>query len=163
MTMSDAQVAADWELAKLVHELDTQSYARQRERVGKLGLTIGQASALRELTGPMTLKELAVRMGCEPSNAIVVIDQLESQQLVERRPHPTDRRAKQLLLTPGGTERQRQLLEALRDEEPILTGLTQQERDTLQVLLQRAISRTDVTQRATTTRSREPRTARTVR
>jgi len=141
MTMSDARVAADWELAKLVHELDTQSYARQRERVGKLGLTIGQASALRELTGPMTLRELAVRMACEPSNAIVVIDQLESQQLLERRPHPTDRRAKQLMLTPDGAERREKLLESLRGEEPLLTGLTQQEQDMLQDLLQRALSR----------------------
>ena len=141
MTMSDARVAADWELAKLVHELDTQSYARQRERVGKLGLTIGQASALRELTGPMTLRELAVRMACEPSNAIVVIDQLESQQLLERRPHPTDRRAKQLMLTPDGAERREKLLESLRGEEPLLTGLTQQEQDTLQDLLHRALSR----------------------
>jgi MarR family transcriptional regulator, organic hydroperoxide resistance regulator len=141
MTMSDSQVAADWELAKLVHELDMQHNARQRERVGKLGLTIAQASALRELTGPMTLRELAVRMGCEPSNAIVVIDYLEGQQLVERRPHPTDRRAKQLMLTPEGAERREQLLESLRGEEPLLIGLTQQEQDTLQDLLQRALSR----------------------
>jgi DNA-binding MarR family transcriptional regulator len=141
MTMSDAQVAADWELGKLVHELDTQSCARQRERVGKLGLTIGQASALRELTGPMTLKELAVRMACEPSNALVIIDQLESQHLLERRPHPTDRRAKQLMLTPDGVKRREKLLESLRGEEPLLTGLTQQEQDTLQDLLLRALSR----------------------
>lgn len=53
----------------------------------------------------MTLSELAVRMSCEPSNATVVIDKLESQRLIERRPHPSDRRAKQLLLTPEGAER----------------------------------------------------------
>jgi DNA-binding MarR family transcriptional regulator len=141
MATSDAQVAADWELAKLVHELDTQLNAWQRERVGKLGLTIGQASALRELTGPMTLRELALRMGCEPSNAIVVIDHLESQHLLERRPHPTDRRAKQLILTPEGARRQERLLESLTAEELLLTGLTQQEQDTLQDLLQRALSR----------------------
>lgn len=139
--MSDSQVAADWELAKLVHELDTQNSALQRERVGKLGLTIGQASALRELTEPMTLKNLAVRMGCEPSNALVVIDQLESQQLLERRPHPTDRRAKQLMLTPDGVERREQLLKSLRGEEPLLSVLTRQEQDALQDLLQRALAR----------------------
>lgn len=141
MAMSDAQVAADWELSKLVHELDTQSYARQRERVGRLGLTIGQASALRELTGPMTLKELAVQMGCEPSNALPIIDQLESQHLLERRPHATDRRAKQLLLTPAGVKRRAELLESLRGEPLLLAGLTQQEQDTLQDLLLRALSR----------------------
>ncbi|WP_433510318.1 MarR family winged helix-turn-helix transcriptional regulator [Nonomuraea sp. CA-143628] len=141
MTMSDSQVAADWELAKLVHELDLQNNARQRERVGSLGLTIAQASALRELTGPMTMRELAERMGCEPSNATVVIDNLESQQLLERRPHPTDRRAKQLMLTPEGAERREKLLESLRGEELLMTGLTQQQQDALQDLLQQAISR----------------------
>ena len=140
MTMTDPQVAADWELGKLVHELDLQNNARQRERVGKLGLTVAQASALRELTGPMTMRELAERMTCEPSNATVVIDHLESQRLLERRPHPTDRRAKQLMLTPDGAERRERLLTSLRDEEPLLKGLTQQEQDTLQDLLRRALT-----------------------
>lgn len=141
MTMSDAQVAADWELGKLVHELDTQSYARQRRRLSKLDLTIGQASALRELTTPLTLKELAVRMGCEPSNALVVIDQLEKQQLLERRPHPTDRRAKQLTLTGEGIKRREGLLESLREEEPLLIGLSVEEQAVLEGLLRRALTR----------------------
>ena len=141
MTMSDSQAAADWELAKLVHELDTQSYARQRDRVSKVGLTIGQASALRELTAPMTLKELAVQMGCEPSNALPIIDQLEKEQLLERRPHPTDRRAKHLMLTAAGVEYREKLLASLRGDEPLLTELNQQDKATLQDLLERALGR----------------------
>ena len=140
MTMSDVQAAADWELGKLVHELDMQNNARMRERVTRLALTTAQASALRELTGPMTMGELAGQMACEPSNATVVIDKLESQRLIERRPHPTDRRAKQLMLTPEGAGLRERLLELLT-EEPLLTGLTQQEQDMLQDLLQRALSR----------------------
>ena len=140
MAMSDAQAAADWELGKLVHELDMQNNARMRERVARLGLTTAQASALRELTGPMTMGELAGQMACEPSNATVVIDKLESQRLIERRPHPTDRRAKQLMLTPEGAGLRERLLELLT-EEPLLTGLTQQEQGMLQDLLQRALSR----------------------
>ncbi|MEV0790039.1 MarR family transcriptional regulator [Kribbella sp. NPDC050459] len=141
MTMSDSQAAADWELAKLVHELDMQSAARHRERVSKVGLTIGQASALRELTAPMTLKELAVQMGCEPSNALPIIDQLEREQLLERRPHPTDRRAKHLELTAAGVEYREKLLVSLRGDEPLLTGLTKEEKATLQDLLERALGR----------------------
>ncbi|MET9090136.1 MarR family transcriptional regulator [Streptomyces sp. NPDC004237] len=139
MTTSNSQAAAWWELGKLVHELDMQNNSRLRERVAKIGLTVGQASALRQLTGPMTLSELAARMGGEPSNAIVVIDKLESQRLVERRPHPTDRRSKQLSLTPEGAEQRETLLKLLH-EEPLATGLTEQEQDTLQDLVQRAIS-----------------------
>jgi DNA-binding MarR family transcriptional regulator len=139
MTTTDAQVTRWWELSTLVHELDLQNNARLRERVARIGLTIAQASALRALAAPTTLRELAARMKCEPSNAIVVIDKLEDQQLIERRPHPTDRRAKQIHLTPQGSQHRDRLLTLLR-EAPLSTGLTEQEQDLLQSLLQRALS-----------------------
>jgi DNA-binding MarR family transcriptional regulator len=140
MTMSETQATADWELGKLVHALDMQCYARMREWVAPLGLTVAQASALREMTGPMTMRELAGQMSCEPSNATVVVDNLESHRLIERRPHPTDRRAKQLVLTPEGAELRERVLKVLA-EEPLFTGLTQPEQDTLRELLQRAVAR----------------------
>jgi DNA-binding MarR family transcriptional regulator len=143
MPMSDAEATAQWELAKLVHDLDMQMNARVRDRVAELGLTAAQASALRELTGPMTMSELAGRMSCEPSNATAVIDKLERQELIQRRPHPTDRRAKELFLTPEGVERRRKLLKILRDV-PLVTGLTGRELDTLRHALQRAISNGEV-------------------
>ncbi|MFJ3019450.1 MarR family winged helix-turn-helix transcriptional regulator [Streptomyces tendae] len=139
MTTTDVQVTRWWELSTLVHELDLQNNARLRERVARIGLTIAQASALRALTAPTTLRELAARMNCEPSNATVVIDKLEDQGLIERRPHPTDRRAKQIHLTLEGAEQRDKLLTLLR-EEPLSTGLTEQEQDVLQGLLQRALS-----------------------
>jgi DNA-binding MarR family transcriptional regulator len=78
-------------------------------------------------------------MSCEPSNATVVVDKLENQGLIERRPHPSDRRAKQLILTPDGAELRVRLLELLGEESP-LAGLTQQEQGLLHDLLQRATS-----------------------
>ena len=87
----------------------------------------------------MTMSELAERMGCEPSNATVVVDRLEGQGMLERHPHPSDRRAKQLVLTPAGTELRARLLELLSEESP-LAGLTQEERGVLHDLLQRAVS-----------------------
>jgi len=139
MPMSDSEAAAQWELAKLVHDLDMQMNGRVRDRVAELGLTVAQASALRELTGPMTMGALAGRMSCEPSNATAVIDKLERQDLIQRRPHPTDRRAKELFLTPEGVDRRKNLLKILR-EVPLVTGLSGRELDTLQHVLQRAIS-----------------------
>jgi DNA-binding MarR family transcriptional regulator len=138
MTISDAQAAAEWDLAKLVHDLDMQNNARMRERIAKLGITTAQAAALREMTGPMTMTELAALMSCEPSNATFVVDKLEHQQLIERRPHPTDRRAKQLTLTPEGAELRERLLK-VTTEQPLFVGLTKNERGALQDLLQRAI------------------------
>jgi DNA-binding MarR family transcriptional regulator len=139
MPMSDTEATAQWELAKLVHDLDLQMNARMRDHVAELGLTVAQASALRELTGPMTMSELADRMSCEPSNATAVIDNLERHKLVERRPHPTDRRAKQLTLTPEGAKQRKKLLKVLSDVRHVV-GLTAREQDALRDLLQQAIA-----------------------
>jgi DNA-binding MarR family transcriptional regulator len=143
MALSNAQAAMQWELGKLVHELDMQMAAYARVRVVELGLTVAQASALRELTEPMTMSELAVRMSCEPSNATAVIDTLERHELVERHPHPTDRRAKLLTLTTEGTKQRKKLVKALGDVS-LVTGLTQQELNALRDLLRRALSGGDV-------------------
>jgi MarR family transcriptional regulator, organic hydroperoxide resistance regulator len=140
MTRSETQVAAERMLCGLVNGLADQIGTHLRERAAKLGLTAAQATALRELTGAMTLSELADRMSCEPSNATVVIDKLERQGLVDRRPHPSDRRAKQLVLTPEGVDLRKRLLVLLAQESP-LAGLTRQEQRQLHELLDRAITR----------------------
>jgi DNA-binding MarR family transcriptional regulator len=132
--------AAERQLCGLVNGLAHQIAEHVRERAVKLGLTAAQGTALRELSGPMTMGELAERMSCEPSNATYVIDKLENQGLLERRPHATDRRAKQLVLTPEGTELRKRLLELLSEESP-LAGLSEREQGQLQDLLNRAITR----------------------
>ncbi|MEU7133686.1 MarR family transcriptional regulator [Streptomyces sp. NPDC046261] len=136
---SQAPTAAERELCGLVNGLARRIGDHVRERAATLGLTAPQATALRELTGPMTMRELADRMSCEPSNATFVIDKLEKQGLIERRPHPTDRRAKQLVLTPEGTALREELIGLLVQESP-LAGLTYQEQDTLRGLLHRAVT-----------------------
>src|SRR6476620_11032909 len=102
-TPREPQAAAEREVCGLVNGLAQQIADHVRDRAVTLGLTAAQATALREMTGPMTMRELAERMSCEPSNATFVIDKLEKQGLVERHPHPTDRRAKRLVLTDAGT------------------------------------------------------------
>ena len=139
MTAPDPRAVAERQLCGLVNGLAGRISAHVRERAAKLGLTAAQATALRELTGPMTMSELAERMSCEPSNATPVVDKLEGQGLLERRPHPSDRRAKQLILTTDGTALRERLLELLNEESP-LAGLTQQEQGVLHDLLKRAVS-----------------------
>ncbi|HZC39724.1 MAG TPA: MarR family transcriptional regulator [Streptosporangiaceae bacterium] len=140
MAAPQARVTAERELCGLVNGLAHQISEHVRERATRLGLTAAQATALRELTGPMTTSELAERMSCEPSNATFVIDKLEKQQLVERRPHPTDRRARQLVLTPEGSTLRDKLLALLEQDSP-LAGLSAREQDSLHNLLQRARTR----------------------
>lgn len=88
----------------------------------------------------MTMRDLAERMSCEPSNATFVVDKLEKQGLIERRPHPTDRRAKQLGLTTKGGKLREQLLELLVEDSP-LAGLSPKQQGTLHDLLERALTR----------------------
>ncbi|MGW0479362.1 MarR family winged helix-turn-helix transcriptional regulator [Nonomuraea sp. NPDC003214] len=134
----ETQAQADRELCGLISGLAKQIEAHVRVRAAALGLTASQGVALRELTGPMTLRELAERMSCEPSNATFVADRLEEQGYLERHPHPGNRRAKQLVLTPSGAELRERLLGLLAEESP-LAPLSAEEQDALQRLLARAV------------------------
>lgn len=138
MTNPEPRTVAERELCGLVNGMAHQIAEHVRQRALRLGLTAPQATALRELTGPMTMRELAERMSCEPSNATFVVDKLEKRELLERRPHPTDRRAKRLVLTSRGTALREQLLELLGEDSP-LAGLTQEDQETLRRLLERAV------------------------
>ncbi|MCP2338193.1 MarR family winged helix-turn-helix transcriptional regulator [Actinomadura rupiterrae] len=130
---SDTRLDSD--ICKLAHRLTQRLDAHARAAADDLDLTPAQVIALRELTEPITARELAHRMVCEPPNATFVIDRLEKQGLIERRPHPTDRRAKQIVLTGTGHQRRAEVLDRLAAHTP-LTALTPDQQDTLRTLLQ---------------------------
>jgi DNA-binding MarR family transcriptional regulator len=76
---------------------------RRQEVSDALGLSFARVRALRRLTGePATGRELAARLGADPPYVTVIVDDLERRGLVERTPHPTDRRAKLIRLTDDG-------------------------------------------------------------
>ena len=52
----------------------------------------------------VTSRQLCATLGLLPPNLVLMINQLEKRQLLERRPHPHDGRAMGLHLTPQGTE-----------------------------------------------------------
>ncbi|MFE4636096.1 MarR family winged helix-turn-helix transcriptional regulator [Streptomyces sp. NPDC056773] len=138
-TPPEHQAIAERQLCGLVDGLAHRIAEHVRERAATLGLTASQATALREMSGPMTMRELAERMSCEPSNATFVVDKLEKQLLIERHPHPTDRRARQLVLTPEGTALRARLLGLLAVDSPV-SGLAPEEQDVLRTLLERAVT-----------------------
>ena len=140
MVSARRQAIAERELCGLVNGLAEQIADHVRARAVTLGLTAAQATALREMTGPMTMRELAERMSCEPSNTTFVVDRLEKLGLVQRHAHATDRRAKQLVLTPKGTKVRDRLLGLLAQDSP-LAGLTAQQQRMLHDLLEQAIVR----------------------
>lgn len=139
-TERETRAQADRQLCGLVNGLAKHIEAHLRVRATALGLTAAQGVALRELTRPMTLRELAERMSCEPSNATFVADRLEEQGYLERHPHPGNRRAKQIVLTPEGAELRERLLDLLSKDSP-LAPLSPDEQEVLQRLLARALIR----------------------
>jgi len=54
--------------------------------------------------GPQIMSELSEQLGVSPRNVTALVDALERDSLVQRHPHPTDRRATLVELTPGGAE-----------------------------------------------------------
>jgi DNA-binding MarR family transcriptional regulator len=78
-------------------------HERRREVAQALGLSFGRIKAIRRLARQsMSMRELANALGIDAPYATVVIDDLESQHLVRRRSHPTDRRAKIVEVTRKG-------------------------------------------------------------
>jgi DNA-binding MarR family transcriptional regulator len=76
---------------------------RRREVADALGMSFGRVRALRRIAArPMPMGELAVLLGIDAPYATIVVDDLEKQGLVERRTHPTDRRAKMVVATRQG-------------------------------------------------------------
>jgi DNA-binding MarR family transcriptional regulator len=68
-----------------------------------LGLSWVRVLALRRLAAqPHTLRALAERLAADPPYVTLIVDDLEERGLVQRMPHPEDRRAKLVELTPAG-------------------------------------------------------------
>src|SRR5262249_2458456 len=75
----------------------------RREASEALGLNFGRIRALRRIArAAMTMGELAAALGVDAPYATLVVDALEGQGLVERQPHPTDRRVKIVVVTSLG-------------------------------------------------------------
>jgi DNA-binding MarR family transcriptional regulator len=77
---------------------------RRREVSEEVGMSFGKIRALRRIARrPMPMSELASLLTVDPPNLTPVVDDLERAGLVERQPHPTDRRVKLVVATPEGT------------------------------------------------------------
>ena len=100
-------------------------------RLAGLGLTDATWSPLVHLgdaTSALTQKDLAALAGVEASTLVRLVDILVSRGLVERRPHPTDRRTNLIVLTTAG----RRTLDEIRAligeaEENMLSSLSEDE------------------------------------
>jgi len=84
-----------------------ESHNRHGDLAEALGFRLGagRGKILFQLRqGAMTLSELAEANAMDAPYVTLIVDKLESHGLVERRPHPDDRRRKLVTLTAAGRD-----------------------------------------------------------
>jgi DNA-binding MarR family transcriptional regulator len=93
---------------------------------------------LRDL-GEQNQSDLAATLGMDPTNVVALLNELETDDLVQRRRSPLDRRRHTVSLTAAGRARLIEVEHLLTGvEQRVLEPLTPQEQQTLYALLSRA-------------------------
>ncbi|MGZ4343810.1 MAG: MarR family winged helix-turn-helix transcriptional regulator [Solirubrobacteraceae bacterium] len=127
----------------LLSRMGTITQKRFSSRLEAVEVTPRMWGALNvlEAAGPITQHGLCKRTGMDPSSRVATIDDLERKGLVERRAHPSDRRAYALHVTDAGREtlaRGREVVQEVEDE--LLAPLDDAEREQLRSLLLRLVT-----------------------
>jgi DNA-binding MarR family transcriptional regulator len=127
---------------QLLFRLWRANHTRVAQALGSVGLT-PPLFALLNVIGAREgaiQQELGAALGIDRSTMVSLIDQLEEAGLANRRASATDRRAREVAITPKGhrlLERARGLISVVEAE--VLGGLSTTERDQLLTLLRRAL------------------------
>ena len=117
------------ELWALVIESFAGWEQRLNEAATATGLSPVSVWALVQLDpdSPLSQKELAARLHCNPSTVVDPTDRLEHCGLVSRRANPLDRRVNTLVVTPEGVEVRDRLIERLFDPPEAFRSLSARE------------------------------------
>jgi DNA-binding MarR family transcriptional regulator len=94
--------------------------------------------------GPMRMRDMAERMTCDASYVTSVVDRLEETGLAERRTSATDRRVKEIALTPAGERVAQEVRRTMTSPPPAIDRLTASERRTLESLMSKVVTDDEV-------------------
>ena len=118
-------------LGFLIAEISRLMRARFNVTAQKFGLTLAQGRVLAPLGRNEGISQVALSaiLDVQPITLLRQIDRLEKAGLLERRPHPTDRRAQQLYLTPLSQPLLDKMFEVHNDVHgQVMAGLDEDER-----------------------------------
>jgi DNA-binding MarR family transcriptional regulator len=103
------------------------------------GLTFARYEALVLLyfsrKGALPMRVMGERLQLHPTSVTNIVDRLESDGLVRRTPHPTDRRTTLVEITDAGLQRRESATAAVVDVNLGLKGLTDRQTEQLTDLL----------------------------
>jgi DNA-binding MarR family transcriptional regulator len=93
-------------VAFLLSRLGYETSGEMSRALSGLGLELRQFGLLRLLAGAQggSQRALGAMLNITPNRMVALVDGLESKGLIERRPHPEDRRAYTIALTAAGEE-----------------------------------------------------------
>jgi DNA-binding MarR family transcriptional regulator len=114
------------------------------DRLAELGLRVRSHSVLAIVVrvGGVSQRALSDMLGLDPSQIVALVDDLQSQGLIERRAVAGDRRVRELAATRRGRERLKQAAKVVVDgQAEVFAGLDANELDTLRGLLTRIVFR----------------------
>jgi DNA-binding MarR family transcriptional regulator len=134
--------------AFLLAQVGALAAKRFAERLEPLGMTPPQAGILRmlALSGGLSQRDLAERLGIHPSRLVSLLDEMESAGLLVREANAEDRRLYSLQLTAAGRDRMAELGRVGRQHnEALCNALTAEERAQLESLLNRIAQQQELT------------------
>ena len=133
--------AAGRDAWRLLHEIFFSGGVRDRLNAASatIGVSPGLMKALFfiEPDESVRMGDLAEHLSCDASYVTSLADALEERGLAERRPHPTDRRVKTLVLTAGGVAAKQQLFDLIYEPPPEFDVLSAAEQRDLRDLLRK--------------------------
>jgi DNA-binding MarR family transcriptional regulator len=141
---SSEHLRLEGEVVGLWFEMQARLEAHFSELAAQYGLSAIQAKMLLTLQpdGAITMRTLAGQLQYDASNLTGVVDRLEEVGAVRRQPHPSDRRAKGVMLTDEGQRVRRAFWERLTNNTGPLGHLNGRELTTLRGLLRSAMQET---------------------
>jgi DNA-binding MarR family transcriptional regulator len=117
--------------------LGEESHDRMHDACDALRLTPGLVRAVLSMPPDevVPMRSLGRRWRCDASYVTSLVDGLEQRGIVERRAHPTDRRAKTIVLTDEGKRVKDALLDRLHEPPACFAVLTDEEQAVLRDLV----------------------------
>jgi MarR family transcriptional regulator, organic hydroperoxide resistance regulator len=139
--MGSEHLRLEGEVVGLWFEMQARLEAHFTELAAQYKLSAVQAKVLMLLqpAGAMTMRAIAGQLQYDASNLTGVVDRLEEIGAVRRQPHPSDRRAKGVVLTPEGQRVRRAFWERLTGNTGPLGRLNDRELVSLRRLLDAAL------------------------
>jgi DNA-binding MarR family transcriptional regulator len=118
------------------------------DRIHRIGATLGLSPALLKALvhlggmgeSSVRMGDLAEHWGCDASYVTTLADGLQERGLAERRPSPTDRRVKTVVLTAEGRAQRARALELLAEPPSAFAALSSTEQRQLRDLLGKLVA-----------------------